>query len=214
MILDKFLATGRKPQQRGFLFYGNNRYYRRVKYRQGYVALLSILIVGTIAAMTVIILFVTSLNTTLNSGDVNEGQIARVLSDGCVEGALHQIRQQAESSISSVDDCDLVVPPAQCADSEWQAWQPWEPILGEGSCYLLAAENTGTVVDGDGFDDTLWRIRATGTGPTGNITKYVEVDAYRVENDPLLADYEPPLVTRWVECVNFPGNINTDCTEG
>ena len=43
--------------------------------RPGYIALLSVLIVSAVAAMTVIILFVTSLSTVFNSGDVGEGMI-------------------------------------------------------------------------------------------------------------------------------------------
>lgn len=176
-------------------------------HRPGYVALLSVLIVSTIAAMTVIILFVTSLSTVFNSGDVGESKIARAFADACAEVALQTITNNV---VTVATHCDVVTPPAQC-NSNWGAIQPWEPTAGEGSCYLIAAYMYEEVDDPDATNDTRWRIRATGTGPSGNITKYVEVDAYRSENDDPM-DGDAAVVERWVECIDFSAAITVQCT--
>src|SRR3989344_7262779 len=66
----------------------------------GYIALLSVLMVGSIAAMAVIVLFTTSLNTSLNSADVEEGTVARNLADACAERGLQLITDQRSTSNS------------------------------------------------------------------------------------------------------------------
>jgi len=187
--------------------------------RPGYIALLSVLIVSTVAAMTVIILFVTSLSTVFNSGDVGDGKKARAFADACVEVALQEITNQTPTD----EDCDQVVPNATCnfSGSPWTSLQPWPaaPSQGDGYCYLIATSNIGTVVDGDGEDDTRWRIRAAGAiqrgssmSYTDDAVKFVEADAYRAEHPDVLSQWSSATVERWVECVGFPGDINTACT--
>ena len=180
--------------------------------RPGYVALLSVLIVSTVAAMTVIILFVTSLSTVFNSGDVGEGKIARAFADACAEMALQEITNQVPKG----EDCDdpSNSPNANCPcyfSGSPHCWIiEWEPTAGEGSCDLVAAYMYDEIDDADATDDTRWRIRATGTGPSGDVTKYVEVDAYRSENDDVV-DGDAAVVERWVECVDFTAAIGTAC---
>lgn len=165
----------------------------------GYVALLSVLLVSAIAAMTVLMLLVTSLNTTLNSGDVGEGRAARAMADACMEKALLLLRSETIGANYS------------CADNCGISWT----MANQGTCFVKAIKDIGAPPDG-----TLFRIRATGAGPSSDpITKYVETEAYR---KPQVAGNPPqafaPEAIRWEECRDFlksidgtPKLITEDC---
>ncbi len=159
--------------------------------RAGYIALLSILMVSAIAAMTIIILFVTSLNTSLNSGDVEEGTVARALADGCIETALQWITDQLDTS----DSCS---PGASPCNSKWE-------VQDRGTCTIQAVYHTGSV-----GADTIWRVRATGSGVTNTVKKYIEVEAYRPDTaDPMTGS--AVIIQSWNECVNFSQPVTNDC---
>jgi hypothetical protein len=72
----------------------------------GYVALLSVLIVAAIAASTIIVLFVTSLSTTINSGNIGSSRMARVLADACAERALLSLTVNALIPPQTISDFD------------------------------------------------------------------------------------------------------------
>lgn len=160
--------------------------------KPGYIALLSILMVSAVAAMTIIILFVTSLNTSLNSGDVEEGTVARALADGCIETALQWITNQRSTSNS----CSPGVSPC---NSKWE-------VQDRGTCTIQAVYHAGTA-----GADTIWRVRTTGSGITNTVKKYVEVEAYRVETaDPMTGS--AVIIQSWNECVNFLQPVTSDCS--
>ena len=121
--------------------------------RHGYIALLSVLIISAVAASTVLILFITSLSTSLNSADTSRGKVAKSLSEACAELALQRLTD------GSVDPCN--VPSAICS-------APYP--LSQGSCNIVSIVNTS---------GTTWRIRTTGTTTIGSITKFLEIEANR-----------------------------------
>jgi hypothetical protein len=120
--------------------------------RPGYIALLSVLIISAVAASTVLILFITSLTTSLNSSDTSRGKIAKGLAEACAEVALQSLR---DGTISA--DC------TNCATFAFT----------KGSCVITLADNT----TGDN-----WDIRTTGTSSVGSITKYLEIKAQKPVN--------------------------------
>lgn len=159
--------------------------------RQGYIALLSVLMVGAIAAMAVIVLFMTSLNTSLNSADVEEGTIARNLADACAERGLQMITDQR----STTNSCH---PSGTPCNTIWQ-------VAGQGTCTLRAVYHYGM-----SGSDTLWRVRATGSGVMNTLTKYVEAEIYRPEPAGA-ATGSAGIIMNWNECINFSQPITSDC---
>ena len=119
--------------------------------KEGYVALLSVLIVSAIAASTILILFVTSLNATLNSGDVAQGKIAKALAESCVELGLQRLTSGLVTTLCS--GCPLTY-----------------VFAGQGSCTIDSITDIG---------GSIYRIRATGSNLANSITKYVEAKARR-----------------------------------
>jgi len=119
--------------------------------RPAYIALLTVLIVSVIAATTVLILFVTSLNSTLNSGNVYEGKVARMLADSCAELALQSVTN------GSSDPC-----PAPCKVTA---------TFPQGTCKVVEITDLG--------GGNNWRIRTTGSGITNSIIRRIEIEAYR-----------------------------------
>ena len=159
--------------------------------QRGYIALLSVLMVGSIAAMTVIILFMTSLNTSFNSADVEEGTVARNLADACAEKGLQLISDQR----STANSCSPAGTPCNIT------WQ----VTGQGTCTLQAVYHTGN----SGLD-TLWRVRATGSGTMNTLTKYVEAEIYRPEPSGATTG-SAGIIMNWNECINFSQPITSDC---
>jgi len=160
--------------------------------KAGYIALLSVLIVGAIASMAVIVLFITSLNTTLNSSDVAEGSAARSLADGCIETALQWITNQRLTANS-------------CSSEGTPCNTSWA-VAGVGTCSLRALQN----IAGPTPPNSLWRIRATGSGITNTVKKYVEVEAYRPGTlDPMTGS--AAVIVNWDECVDFSEPIANNC---
>jgi hypothetical protein len=119
--------------------------------RKGYVALLSVLIVSAVAATTVLIIFVTSLSATLNSGDISEAKRAKSHANACAEIGLQKLTNGSSAPCPS--PCNLIT-----------------TFTNEGICTLIEVNNTS---------GKNWRIRATGSGTRNTITKYIEVQAYR-----------------------------------
>ena len=136
--------------------------------RAGYVALLSVLIVSVIAATTVAVLFTTSLDTTLNSGNITDAKIARALADACAEKALLQLRTGTSTPCT-------------------------------GLCETAQTFTTGTckIIDITSSDQQHWTIQTTGSGVTRRITKYIQVEAYR------LSAGSAPAVLQWVETTEW-----------
>jgi hypothetical protein len=66
--------------------------------RPGYIALLSVLIVAAIAASTILVLFITSLNSALSSMNISEAKLSRSLADACAERALQSLTDNAPLS--------------------------------------------------------------------------------------------------------------------
>ena len=157
----------------------------------GYIALLSVLIVGAIASMAVIILFITSLNTTLNSSDVAEGSAARSLADGCIEIALQSITNQRLTANSCSEE-------GSACNTSWA-------VAGVGTCSLRALQNLA----GPPPPNSLWRIRATGSGITNTVKKYVEVEAYRPGTGNPTGS--AAVIVSWDECVDFSEPIANNC---
>jgi hypothetical protein len=122
--------------------------------RDGYIALLTVLIVSVIAATTILILFVTSLNTTLNSGNVYEGKAARLLADACAELALQSITNGSSAPC-----------PAPCEVAA---------AFSQGQCNIVEITDLG--------GGNNWRIRTTGSGVTNSVVKRVEIEAYRLRS--------------------------------
>lgn len=162
-----------------------------VRSQRGYIALLSVLMVGAIAAMAVIVLFMTSLNTTLNSADVEEGTIARNLADACAERGLQIITDQRSTGNS-------------CAPSGTPCNIVWK-VAGQGTCTLQAVYHYQTI-----GSDTLWRVRATGSGVMNTLTKFVEAEIYRPEPAGATTG-SAGIIMNWNECINFSQAITVDC---
>ncbi|HLC76390.1 MAG TPA: hypothetical protein VJB82_04730 [Candidatus Peribacterales bacterium] len=161
--------------------------------RSGYIALLSVLMVGSIAAMAVIILFVTSLNTTLNSSDVDEGAVARALADGCIEVALQSITDQRDIG----DSCSPEDTPCQTV---------WS-VTNQGTCSIQALKYIDIGPIGTG---SVWRIRTSGSGTMNRLTKFIEVEAYRPDTvNPMTGS--AVVIMNWSECVDFSEPITNDC---
>ena len=119
--------------------------------QRGYIALLSVLILGTIAASTVLVLLSTSLSSTLNSGNLTSGKIAKSMAEACGEFGLQRLTNGSATPCST---CPVTTNLPQV-----------------GSCKLLSITNTS---------GTTWRIRTTGSGVTNNVTKYLEITAQRI----------------------------------
>lgn len=161
--------------------------------KPGYIALLSILMVSAIAAMAVIILFVTSLNSSLNSSDVDEGAVALSLADGCIELALQSITNQRDT----LDSCS---PEDTPCDTTWS-------VTDQGACSI----NTLKYIDmGPIGAGSVWRIRTTGSGVLNTLTKFVEVEAYRLDTaDPMTGS--AVVIMNWSECIDFSEPTTDDC---
>ena len=95
-------------------------------------------------------LFVTSLNATLNSGDVANEKLAKTAAEACAELALQKLTSGASSPCTSL--CSVTQP------------------LAQGQCVVDTI--TGT-------DATGWVIRAQGQNAVNPITKYLEIKALR-----------------------------------
>lgn len=149
--------------------------------RPGYIALLSILIVSAMAATTVLILFVTGITSTLNSGDTFNGKLAKSLAEGCMERALQ-----------SLTSCDILCKtgtPADCNDASTPDCASSPPIaFGNNQCSIFSIEETAP---------TVWRLRTTGT--VGTVKKYIEVEATKPVPPPDVAAE----TTSWKECLDF-----------
>jgi hypothetical protein len=158
-----------------------------IQKRSGYIALLSVLIVSVIAAATVLILFVTSINATLNSGTVAEGAFAKVMAESCAELALQYVADNVTDPCGTY--CGMTV-----------------GIAGQGMCKIIDIKDISA-----GSDGTRWRIRSTGSGTMNIVTRFMEVEAYR--NSEGLSWAEPRgsgvLLTSWKECIDF---TSTPCT--
>ena len=118
--------------------------------RAGYIALLSVLIISAVAASTVLMLFVTSVSSSLNSADTFRGKIVKGLAEACAELAL----QRLTSGVAN-----------PCGSSFCTTYP-----LANGTCAIDSITNTS---------GTTWRIRTSGTSTVGSITKYLEVEAER-----------------------------------
>ncbi len=121
--------------------------------RPGYIALLSVLIISSVAASTVLILFITSLSSSLNSADTARGKITKSLTEACAELALQRLTNGSSNPCSVSPVC------------------PATYTLSQGSCIIDSITNTS---------GTNWRIRTTGTSSIGSITKYLEIRAQRL----------------------------------
>ena len=158
----------------------------QLKCRSGYVALLSVLLVSAIAATTVLILFVTSLNTTLNSSSLVQGKAARTLAESCVELALQYVTDNISDPCTTY--CGTTVSMANL-----------------GMCTIKNIEDLGS--------GTSWRIRTTGSGTMNITTHYLEIDAFRPDTgNPQTGS--AAIITDWKECINFDGApvATTPCT--
>lgn len=122
--------------------------------RPAYIALLTVLIVSVIVATTIFILFITSLNSTLNSGNVFEGKIAKMHASSCAELALQSITN------GSSDPC-----PAPCNVTA---------MFSNGMCKIIEITDLG--------GENNWLIRTTGSGVTNSIIKRIEIEAYRLQS--------------------------------
>ena len=142
--------------------------------RSGYVTLLSVLIVAAIAASTVLILFVTSLNASLNSGDTANGKIAKAAAEACAELALQKLSSGLAIPCSGcIGDYPLSVSPSQ-------------------KCAISAFSGTDGPAPANG-----WTIRSQASDPKNTITKYLEVKATRANAA------SEAVVTAWKECLDF-----------
>src|SRR3989344_6037161 len=119
--------------------------------RRGYIALLSVLIISAVAASTVLILFITSLSTSLNSADTARRKVAKGLAEACAELALQILTSGLPSSC---------IGPA-CSEPQ---------TLAQGTCTIDEIRNVS---------GTTWSIRTTGSTTIGGISKYLEVEANR-----------------------------------
>lgn len=123
--------------------------------KAGYVALLSVLLVAALSASTVLILFITSLNTTLSSSDVSRGKTSKATVEACAELALQRLAS------------GLANPCSTC---------PVSYALSQGNCTVHSILNSS---------GNTWRIRVSGSGSMSTITKYLEIDAVRVVASPV-----------------------------
>ncbi len=144
--------------------------------RHGYIALLSVLIISAVAASTVLILFITSLSTSLNSADTSRGKVAKSLAEACAELALQKLTSGLAASCTGV----------ACSA---------EQVLSQGSCTIDEITNTS---------GTTWRIRTTGSTTIGNITKFLEIEANRASGVAATVNSWKECVTSAVPCV-LPG---------
>jgi hypothetical protein len=122
--------------------------------RMGYVALLSVLLVSVIAATTILILFITSTTSTLNSGDVMQAKAAKAYAEACAETGLQRVTD-GKSVPCNPESCPL-------------------PAVN-----FTSPNGTCTVVNIYGIDAQTFRIRATGKAMQQSLTKYIEVKAFR-----------------------------------
>jgi len=158
---------------------------------EGYIALLSVLMVGAIASMAIIVLFVTSLSTTLNSGDIGEGALARAMADSCAETALQWLTDKMKTSDS-------------CSPEGTECQTIWS-VQDQGTCTIQAVSHINSV-----GADTVWRIRTTGSGVLNALTKFVEVEAYRKDTgDPMTGS--AVVILQWNECLDFSEPTANDC---
>ena len=159
--------------------------------KPGYIALLSVLMVGAIASMAIIILFATSLNTTLNSGDIGEGAIARAMAENCAETALQWLTDQIATD-------DSWSPEGTKCQTTWS-------VADQGTCNIQAVSHIDSI-----GTDTIWRVRSTGSGVMNTLTKFIEVEAYRKDTeDPLTGS--AVVVLQWSECLDFSAPTSDDC---
>jgi len=145
----------------------------RADCRRGYIALLSVLIVAAIAASTVLVIFITSLNSSLNSADIAQGKIAKALADACAEMALNRLSSGLENPCSNcTGDYTLSTTPLQ-------------------KCTIVSFSGL------DGASPNGWTIRVQASNTQNTITRYLEVKATRP------APGSPATINSWRECLNF-----------
>lgn len=163
------------------MMYVPTRVCTEVNGRKGYIALLSILIVAAIAASTVLTLFITSLTTTLNSGDTATGRVAKAAAEACGELALQRL---SGGLTNPCNNCLATYPITS------------SPLLQCSIVYFSGM---------DGALPNVWTIRTQASDPKNTITKYLEIRATRA------SPAAGAVLRSWRECLNFSTTPPTPC---